>query len=246
MQIQMEDIRYSQQIFYRLLENRKIKEEDEKELYYAYTGQEKVAQLVKEQGEIARCHIERYGNTIYLIPKEDNEVLGFSKKQLKNALCKSNGTDKDYYLSQFVILTLLVEFYDAGGVSSKGRSFMRVGELQNLISDCLKEGVANYSIEEQTASGIAFSNMLEAFDALRSDDRGSKSKTTKEGFLHHILRFLQDQELIDYIEADEMITTTKKLDQFMDFNLLNRNNYQRVIRVLGVTDHESHESYSNY
>lgn len=56
------------------------------------------------------CNIERYGNVIYLIPKEENNFLGFSKTQLKAVLCKSNGTDKDYYLSQFVILTLLVEF----------------------------------------------------------------------------------------------------------------------------------------
>lgn len=59
-------------------------------------------------------------------------------------------------------------------------------------------------------------------------------KTTKEGFLHHILRFLQAQGLIEYIEQDEMIKTTKKLDHFMDWNLLNKANYQRVLDVLGA------------
>ena len=39
-------------------------------------------------------------------------------------------------------------------------------------------------------------------------------------------------------KQDEMIKTTKKLDNFMDWNLLNQNNYQRVMRVLGVTEHE--------
>ena len=37
---------------------------------------------------------------------------------------------------------------------------------------------------------------------------------------------------------DEMIKTTRKLDNFMDWNLLNQNNYQRVLRVLGVTKDE--------
>ena len=46
----------------------------------------------------------RYGDVVYLIPREDNTFLGFSKAQLKQLLCKSGGTDKDYYLSQFVIL----------------------------------------------------------------------------------------------------------------------------------------------
>ena len=35
-----------------------------------------------------------------------------------------------------------------------------------------------------------------------------------------------------------MIKTTKKLDQFMDWNLLNKNNYQRVLRVLGELDQD--------
>ena len=147
----------------------------------------------------------RYGNVIYLIPKEENHFLGFSKAQLKTALCKSSGTDKDYYLSQFVVLTLLVEFFDGQGSSSKAREYMRVGELLNCISSRLKEGAESMDEEQEEQSGIAFSNMLEAYEALRSDDKGSRAKTTKEGFLHSILVFLQKQGLIEYVEADEMI-----------------------------------------
>jgi len=245
MQYQIEEIRQSQLIFYKLLENKQLASEQDRDLYYAYMGNENVATLVKSQGELAGCQVGKYGNTIYLIPNEENSFLGYSKRELKNILCKSKGTDKDYYLSQFVVLTILTEFHDANGVSSKGRDFMRVGDLQNLISERLKEGSANYTEEEQGQHGIAFSNMLEAFEALRSDDRGAKTKTTKEGFLHHIFKFLQDQGLIDYLEIDELIKTTKKLDQFMDFNLLNRNHFQRVLKVLEVAD-EQNQSSSNY
>ena len=189
-------------------------------------------QMGESQGEIAECDIERYGNVIYLIPREDNTFLGFSKAQLKQALCKSNGTDKDYYLSQFVILTLLTEFYDGQGATSKTRDYMRVGELQNCISTRLKEGTERVSEEEEEQAGIAFSNMLEAYEALRSDEKGSRAKTTKEGFLYNLLNFLERQGLIEYVEEDEMIKTTKKLDNFMDWNLLNQNNFQRVRRVL--------------
>ena len=233
MQFSLEEIKTSQQIFYRLLEVRKITEDRDRELYYAYTGMEVIYQLVRQQAAVANCQIERYGDSIYLIPHVDNEILGFSKRELKAKLCRSGATDKDFYLSQFVVLTLLVEFYDSQGASSKSRTFMRVGDLQNLISERLKEGATAYSEDEQADSGIAFSNMLEAFAALKSDERGSRAKTTKEGFLHHIFKFLQDQELIDYIEVDEMIKTTDKLDRFMDFNLLNKNHFHRVLNVLG-------------
>ncbi|HJB17824.1 MAG TPA: hypothetical protein H9782_00940 [Candidatus Bariatricus faecipullorum] len=238
MAYEWEEIRTSQEIFYYLLEHHELREEDEQTLYRAYTEDEQIQNLVKSQGEAALSSIERYGNVIYLIPGEENHYLGFSKAQLKAVLCRSNGTDRDYYLSQFVILTLLTEFYDGQGSSSKTREYIRVGELQNRISERLKEGVENMGEEEEERSGIAFSSMLEAYEALKSDERGSRTRTTKEGFLHNILVFLQKQGLIEYIEQDEMIKTTRKLDSFMDWNLLNQNNYSRVLKVLGVKENE--------
>lgn len=238
MAYELDEIRISQEIFYYLLEHHELREEEEERMYRAYTEREEIQNLVKSQGEIANSSIERYGNVIYLIPREDNSFLGFSKAQLKAVLCRSNATDKDYYLSQFVILTLLVEFYDGQGSSSKAREYMRVGELQNCISQRLKEGAQNAGETEEETNGIAFSNMLEAYEALKSDEKGSRARTTKEGFLHYILIFLQKQGLIEYVEQDEMIKTTKKLDNFMDWNLLNQNNYRRVLRVLGVKEDE--------
>ncbi|MGN0158618.1 MAG: DUF6063 family protein [Brotaphodocola sp.] len=238
MAYEIDEIRISQEIFYYLLEHHELREEDQEILYRAYAEKEGIQNLVKSQGDIADSSIERYGDVIYLIPKEENNFLGFSKAQLKTILCKSNATDKDFYLSQFIILTLLVEFYDGQGSSSKAREYMRVGELQNSISERLKEGAEQTGEDQEEREGIAFSNMLEAYEALKSDDRGSRARTTKEGFLHNILIFLQKQGLIEYVEQDEMIKTTKKLDNFMDWNLLNQNNYRRVLRVLGVNGNE--------
>ena len=238
MSYELEEITLSQSIFYYLIEHRELKEEDDTILYRAYTENENIMDLVKRQGIVSKSLIERYGNIIYLIPDEDNNYLGFSKQNLKSILCKSTATDKDYYLSQFVILTLLVEFYDGQGSSSKARDYLRVGDLLNTVSDGLKEGVENSDDESEDIDGLAFSNMLEAFEALRSEEKGSRAKTTKEGFIYNILKFLQNQNLVDFIEEDEMIKTTKKLDQLMDYNLLNKKNYRRVLRVLGVVENE--------
>lgn len=199
MAYEIEEIRLSQQIFYYLLEHFELREEEEERLYRAYTEEEAVQNLVKSQAAEAESAVERYGDVIYLIPKEENVFLGFSKAKLKETLCKSAATDKDFYLSQFVILTLLVEFYDGQGSSSRSREYIRVGELQNCISARLKEGVENTSEEEEEQKGIAFRNMLEAYEALRSDDKGSRAKTTKEGFLYSILTFLEKQGLIEYV-----------------------------------------------
>ena len=238
MAYQIETIKQSQEIFYYLLEHHELREENAPELHKAYLEQDAVQTLVKSQAEIADSCVETYAGVIYLVPQADNFFLGYSKGQLKKELCRSNATDKDYYLVQFVVLVLLLEFYDGQGSSSKTRDFIRLGELQNSITEKLKDGAARYSEDEQAREGMAFTAMQEAYEALKSDERGRRQKTTKEGFMYSILRFLQEQGLIDYIEQDEMIKTTRKLDNFMDWNLLNKNNFYRVQKILGVEEHE--------
>ena len=235
MAYEFEEIKLSQEIFYNLLKNHSIEEEKEPFLFNHYLENERIQNLVKSQGESADSLIERYGSVIYLIPKEDNTYLGFSKTELKQKLCKSQANDKDFYLSQFVILLLLMEFYNGNGASSKVRDYMKVGEFQNIISMRLQEGCDRYNEEEQLEHEVAFFEMLEAYEALKSDEGGSRKKTTKEGFLYNILKFLENQGLIDYVERDEMILTSKKLDNLMDWNILNQNNYNRVIKLFDGT-----------
>lgn len=238
MSYEIEDIKNANKIFYYILNHGELSEDEERELYKLYSENEEIMNLVKRQGEAFDCTIEKYGGIIYLIPNENNEFLGYSKLELKKELCKSSANDKDYYLSQFVILTILVEFYDSQGRSSKSREYMKTGELLNTISERLKEGAEKYSEEDQDENGIAFTNILERFEALRSSDKHTIAKTTKEGFLHTILKFLESQGLIDYIQGDDMIKTTKKLDDFMDWNILNKNNYRRVLVALGEDTNE--------
>ena len=207
MAFEYNDIRTGQEIFYYLLKRHELREESEPRLYRAYFESEDVQHLVKSQGEVADCMVERYGNVIYLIPNQGNYFLGFSKSELKDRLCKSN---------------------------SKTRDYLRVGDLMNSVSERLKEGAERLSEEEQDEEGIAFSDMREAYEALKLDESGKKQKTTKEGFIHHILLFLEKQGLIEYVVSDEMILTTKKFDNFMDWNILNDKNYDRISKVLGV------------
>ena len=230
-----EDIKLSNKIFYYLLKHGELKE-DVEELYKSYSENENVTELVKELGEASDSYVKKYGGVIYLIPKEDNDFLGYSKGELKRILCKSGANDKDYYLSQFVILTLLVEFYNSQSISSKSREYIKVGEFLNIITDRIKDGIARGVSTEE--GGIAFENILERFEALKSSDNKSTSKTTKEGFINTILDFLDNQGLIYYIKTDDMIKTTKKLDSFMDWNLLNKNNYYRVLNALGEKENE--------
>ena len=159
MDYSIEEIKLSNKILYYLLKNKELKE-NEKELYKAYSENENIAELVKVAGEELECEVKKFGATIYLIPKEDNDFLGYSKGELKKELCKSGANDKDYYLSQFVILTLIVSFYGSTGLSSKCRDFIKVGEFLNIITEKLREGVERSSEADEDKNGIA-----ECFDS---------------------------------------------------------------------------------
>lgn len=233
MSFEIADIQYSDRIFYYLLKNGQLSEEKNTEFYRAYAENETIMNLVKEHGEATDCLVKSYGGVIYLIPKEDNDFLGFSKGELKRELCHSRATDKDYYLSQFVMITLLVEFYKSQGSTSRSREYLLGGDFLNIVSSRLAEGVSNSEGEEKEIEGIAYSNIAEKFESLKSDDTGKRTKTTKEGFVFGIFKFLEKQGLINYIEQDDMIFPTKKLDNFMDWDILNKSNYFRVLRVFG-------------
>ena len=153
-----------------------------------------------------------------MMPDIDNKYLGFTKADLKKELCKSNATDRDYYLAQFVILTLMAEFYDGQGSTGKSREFLKLGEL-------LKAGLALEQEREQENTNIYselyenvldYKSMSEAYESLRSVETGSRSKYTKEGYVSIICNFLDRQGLIIFIPEDEMIKTTAKLDNIME------------------------------
>lgn len=247
MAYEAESITYSQRIFYYLLCHGSLSDSDTgvKELYRAYVEQEEVMNLVKNQAQMAECKVERYGSTIYLMPDIDNKYLGFTKADLKKEICKPGATDRDYYLSQFVILTLLVEFYDGQGSRSKSREFLKLGELQNIVSERLKAGAALELQQENAESDVYselyenvldYKSMSEAYEALRSVEAGSRSKFTKEGFVSIICNFLDRQGLILFVPEDEMIKTTPKLDNIMEYKILSKDNYARIMEALGVNN----------
>ena len=245
MAYEAEIIAYSQKIFYYLLCHGALSDLDTgvNDLYRAYVEHEEVMNLVKNQAEIADCKIERYGTTIYLMPDIDNKYLGFTKADLKKELCKTKATDRDYYLAQFVILTLLVEFYDGQGSTAKSREFLKLGELQNIVSERLKTGLSFEQEREQDDTNLYiemyenvldYKSMSEAYESLRSVEARTRSKNTKEGYVRIICNFLDRQGLIIFIPEDEMIKTTAKLDNIMEYKILNKENYARIMEALGA------------
>ena len=67
MAYEAEEVKISQEIFCTLISKHELREEDNKELFEGYTQNPRIMNLVKSQGEIADCTVERYGSVIYLL-----------------------------------------------------------------------------------------------------------------------------------------------------------------------------------
>ena len=50
-----------------------------------------------------------------------------------------------------------------------------------------------------------------------------------------ICEFLDRQGVIVFVREDEMIKTTAKLDNVMEYKILNKENYARIMEALGET-----------
>lgn len=243
-------VTYSQRIYQYLLDhkgtlNEQDRNPDARELYDAYSEDTDVMNLLEDQAKIADCKIEKFEGTIYLIPNVDNTRLGFTKTELKKALCRSNATSTDYYLSQFIIFTLLSELYDGEGVSCKTREFIQTGELQSIVSKRLEEGLANEKKQEESPDDVTpndfldFEGMSDAYETLKSVDAGgNKSRSTKEGIINAICTFLESQGLIHLDQESDRIHPTSKLDCLMEYRILSNENYEYIKGIMKVINNE--------
>ena len=224
-----------------LLKYHQLERDDDRTLYQAYVEDLEVQKAVKRLGAAAQFDLALYGNTIYLIPQQDNTTFGYTRSELKNRLVGSNASYEAYNLAMFIILVFLMECYDANGETSAARDFMKEEELEDLVEQYLREGSALYSEEEEKKMGISFHKLYEHYNALSgSESLGAKVKT-KEGFISKIMSFLSAQQLVDYVREDHIILLTPKLNAFMDFDLLNRTNYDRVEAMFETIKEEHHE-----
>lgn len=216
------------EIFMKLLEDGSVTAEKDRELYDEFV-KEKIMALVKLFAEKANCEVRLIGDRVYLVPSEDNRFLGYSKAELKNAMLKSGATEQDYYLANFIILTLITTFYNASAGLSKSRFQIKYSEFENLIGARLTQA-NDYrdreSLEDETQ--VAYASIIDKWNSLKAGETKVVSKTTKTGFVLSVIKFLVSQNLVIYFEKDELIKTTEKMDDLVNEIVLNKSNFKKI------------------
>lgn len=205
----------------------------DKDLYYTYLNDYEIQNAVDELAADFEVIVRRYGEAIYLIPTTDNTYLGFTRTDLRQKLCTGNSTQTECDLAMFIILLLFAEMYDGKGRTVKGHDFITLSQFKNLIGERLKEGVSNISKEDEAAYGISYRNMYDRWESLKPYEDGQRmTRTTKDGFVIGIIRFLKEQGLMEYVEEDDQIRSTTKADVFMEQDILDKTNFSRIQEII--------------
>ena len=83
--------------------------------------------------------------------------------------------------------------------AARPREYIRAGELQNCISGRLREGAENEKEDGEETGNIAFTAMLEAYEALKSDERGSRARRQKKDSCIISLCFCRSRDCLNML-----------------------------------------------
>lgn len=229
-----EAVRDAQQITAYLVRRRVMnKNSDEgRKMLDKFHNNEETKSLVCMQGEAFGVQIAEVGNAVYMIPNAENTVFGFSRYQLKTRLVKGKTgreQDAEYCLDMFAILVLLQKFYGGHGISLRTRTLLSFDDWQNAVADALKEGARREGGHGADGDWLDYTELSSTWNSMLSTEEISRKKNTKESILSRVVGFLNSQGLTTFL--DGAVRVTPKLDDFMQWLALNRDDPAAVARL---------------
>lgn len=185
------------------------------DLYNHYVDPETYEILIKI-AETSNVIIKKVDDTVYLLPNLDNDLFGFSDREIKESLY-SGTTKEDLYLFEYILLIIIGKFYSSTGDSPKLLTHISINDLIDYTTSSLSVVNKNEEIEEiESTYRINIKKLFTKWDGLLiQDDITRASLKTKRGVLMRTIRFLENEKLLNYYENEDIIKTTKRCDDIM-------------------------------
>jgi hypothetical protein len=123
-------------IYYFLLKEGELTFENNRDLYLDYSDSE-VRELLDIMARESNVTIEKFNQVVYLIPDEENDVIGIRDMDLQKVI-SYDARKIDFYLSQYIIIIIITVFFSRKGSFVKSRDFIRVSELEEVVTSRLR------------------------------------------------------------------------------------------------------------
>lgn len=236
--VEQHQIESAMKIYYYLLKEGELSLEKNKDLYLLYSDDE-IKAIVEVLARESDVIIEKYNQVIYLIPSEENSVLGFKDSELYAIASSANDRETTKYLSLYIIALIITLFYCGKGNRIKSRDFMSVSEVVSKVSERLGYAFSRADIEEiQEDAKYNIVSIYHYWNALRDDDDNPNIRKSRYGYVRRVCSFLDKQNLLQYDAKEEDIRPTPRLTHLMSYSFLNKDR-QEIINKLFAKEGEA-------
>ena len=130
----MEHIKSAVKIFKVLLEQGEISKREQAFLYSEYLEAE-VQEVLSVFEEEFEFRLLNFSDTVYLAPAMNSHILGIQPGELRRRYFGSNATNKDVYLSFYIMMYIFYEFYSGKNKDPKKTDFIQVSHLINRLDE---------------------------------------------------------------------------------------------------------------
>jgi hypothetical protein len=216
-------------IYYFLLKVGELTFENNKELYLYYADGEirTMLEVVARESDVT---IEKYNQVIYLIPKEENDVIGIKEMDLQKVI-NYDAKKIDFYISQYIITIIITVFFSGKGSYVKSRDFIRVSELEEIITSKLNYVNSKKNVEDlQQEASINITGMFEHWNALLIDEQGKRK--TKYGYIRSVCGFLAKHDLLIFDLIEDDLRPTNRFTNLITYNFLDSSRLEIIKSIL--------------
>jgi hypothetical protein len=227
----MEHIKSAVKIFKVLLEQGEISKREQAFLYSEYLEAE-VQEVLSVFEEEFEFRLLNFSDTVYLAPAMNSHILGIQPGELRRRYFGSNATNKDVYLSFYIMMYIFYEFYSGKNKDPKKTDFIQVSHLINRLDERF-ERLAKLEKEEldkaEEEYGVNLATCIDIWMNLLVDHE--TKRRTKNKIIETVVDILEEQKLAYMVE--NQIRTTKKLDILMRQYYLNADRVKLISEAFG-------------
>lgn len=211
-------------IYKRLLEKGQIKDTEDKDLYYELKNIEirEELELIADELDFELVFVP---HTVYLVPKVENNLMGFSTKDIRESI-KKDARQIDAYLECYIIMTILYMFYGGKNKNPKQRDFLQIKDIVEKLDETLNCFSQEESEKIEDRFSINFTQMCSHWKAkVLKDDNKLK---TRFGTVVSACNLLKNEKLIIFTDNSTEIRPTPKLDDLMQYYYLNQDRIYEI------------------
>lgn len=217
-------IKSALKIYYKLLEKGQIDKSNDSELFFEYRKDD-VREFLYQFEEELEFKLLDVGNTVYLIPNLENDILGYSMKDFRENIATS-ATLTEAYLQSYIFMTIFFMFYGGKNTNPIQREFILTRDLIEYLDKRMQTYIDSREETETMEENHSINFLRISEYWLSKQVSGEGSRKTKVGTLLKAYNQLEKENLIRVLEDGNQIRRRKKLDDifisyYLDENRIN-------------------------